>query len=246
MKRKKISCCRRRRRTGFTLIELLIVIAIIAILAGMLLPALSRARDSAATISCKNILRQFGQAAVSYSNDNNGLVPPTPNTAAGSIYGSVSDTKCSDVWPANIFIYLNLDPQVDGANTGTLQKVKLLKCPGYRGTDNETAFTLAGCNQYPGGGAALYLSSGTVPAQVYKLANIPNPSRVVLCMDWHRNSRGSSGKFFGAVGYQECMNRHRNGANFTMQDGHIEWFRPEKIYWSSAHMVHRVRWYMFN
>ena len=62
-------------RKLFTLIELLVVIAIIAILAAMLLPALSKAREKARTISCLNQLKQFGTAILLYTQDNHDFIP---------------------------------------------------------------------------------------------------------------------------------------------------------------------------
>ena len=65
-----------KHRTGFTLVELLIVISIIAILAAILFPVFSRARESARRASCQSNLKQIGLAGMQYSRDYDDCLPP--------------------------------------------------------------------------------------------------------------------------------------------------------------------------
>lgn len=79
---------RRRASSGFTLVELLVVVGVIAILAALLLPALSNAREVAQRTVCANTLQQIGQANAMYQSDWNGFIAEGSDTPVQGVLGT--------------------------------------------------------------------------------------------------------------------------------------------------------------
>ncbi|MBI4662552.1 MAG: type II secretion system protein [Verrucomicrobia bacterium] len=113
---------RRRSAAGFTLIELLVVIAIIAILASMLLPALSKAKAQAQTAKCASNMKQWGIATVMYLGDFEDRLP---------LFGDLSTDYTRAFWHAKLAPYVAKQLQAGKLFTETeVYSYELRKCPG--------------------------------------------------------------------------------------------------------------------
>jgi prepilin-type N-terminal cleavage/methylation domain-containing protein len=249
-------------RRGFTLIELLVVIAIIAILAAMLLPALSKAKLKAQRINCINNLRQFAIACKMYTDDQYGRIPcsyPAYNGFPSAWVPGNAETG-GDVGP---YIYGGADPA--GIMNGTIwpyvKSIGVFHCPAdqriatagpvqYRGKPILRSVSM---NSYLAG-----RSSGTSPEwliwpassaagpmdpnrPVYrKESEIKQPSLTWLALDEDQDSI-NDGMFLvnaGTVAFPDLPSRaHGNAYGINFNDGHAEVYNLKGKYARSRPFV---------
>ena len=202
----------------FTLIELLVVVAIIAILAAMLLPALARARETAYSSNCINKLKQLGTVMSMYTNDNGDMLPHHYN---GNTTDASGITWTRIIGPK----YFNLRGGINWQKWG--QREHGLICPGsVRTTDqiyqatvsNETGWiTSYGFN---------------IGASYIKVSRLKKPSQGIMFADSNKTYMAYRPWYTGSASKHTW--RHQNKCNYLFIDGHTDVFKPDQepiAYW---------------
>ncbi len=195
---------------SFTLIELLIVIAIIAILASMLLPALNQARKTAKKIQCINNLKQVGFGIINYSDTYNDWLP----VRRFQIPGMSSLTN----WDKNLFLLGMVNGQRNQV-FDVLGNARVFLCPDSEiDRDPATLYTYA---------INYRLSTEATP---YKRGQITAPSEKMQMIDaTNYNIYESAAQYM----YLSTI-RHQGGANVLYVDGHVSWLPRGKIPWTGG------------
>jgi prepilin-type N-terminal cleavage/methylation domain-containing protein/prepilin-type processing-associated H-X9-DG protein len=219
--------CHRTRRpqgAGFTLIELLVVIAVIAILAAILFPVFARARENARRASCASNLKQLGLAFIQYSQDYDEMLPGATDGPAG--VGETGGWISYGFFPANTSASRQFFPAQGGLFPYTKSE-QIYVCP------SDTVAQVTG-NSYAVNYCTLHQGAdGHVPAK--SLAAFESTAQWMLLGEegildgYPANQNSTDDGFFNYAAFNKFAERHFNGSNLLFVDGHVKWYRNEKI-----------------